>query len=246
MDFGIVVPLDRTLKYDELEFAINNAEADVVICSSKYASDVQKIRRKKGSTIKLVINMDAEKSNKKEEAFKELIEKGNHLIEKNKLDYVNISIDPKATSILIYTSATTGTAKLVALNQEAICANVGGIAATIPIDRTDVMLSFLPLNHVFECTVGFLYPIYRGALITYADGIKYLAENIKEYKVTMMISVPLLFEGIQKAILREIKKRGKERIFKIGLRLSRMLMKVGIDKRKEIFSDIHKQLRRKC
>ena len=57
------------------------------------------------------------------------------------------------------------------------------IAATIKVDENDVFLSFLPLHHTFECTVGFLYPISKGSAIAFCDGIRHIAENIKEFLV---------------------------------------------------------------
>ena len=239
---GVVVPLDRSLKFEELEAAIIRSEVEAVVYSKKYAQDVKKIRKNKDCKLKYLINMDEEKSNRKELSFYESIDKGNEFLEKGYNSYIKSEINPKAMSILLFTSATTGNSKLVALNQEAICNNVGATDAVFDLTRNDVILSFLPLNHVFEATVGFLYAYYAGTLIAYSDGIKHLAENMKEYKVTCMISVPLLYGGIQTAVLRNIKKRGKEKSFKVGLHMASLLNKVGFDKRKEIFRDLHNSL----
>ncbi len=239
---GIVVPLDRALKAEEIETAIIKSEVEGIIYSKKYADIINKVRKNKDSKLRHFINMDLDKSNKKEESYKALVEKGAKIIEKGNTKYSDLEINPDVTSILIFTSATTSNPKLVALSQKSVCTNVAGIQAVFDVGRGDTFLSFLPLSHIFEATVGFLYAYYSGAMITYADGLRYLAENIKEYQISCMISVPLLFEGIQKNIIKEIQKQGKYNIFRAGLRLSSMLMKIGIDKRKEIFKDIHRSL----
>ena len=239
---GIVVPLDRALKPEEIENAIIKSEVSGIIYSKNHSDVINKIRKNKDSKLEVFVNMDIEKSSRKEESYKTLVEQGRKTIKKGDVKYRELEINPNSTSILLFTSATTSTPKLVALSQKSICTNVASAHAVFDIGRGDTLLSFLPLSHIFEATVGFLYVYYAGGMIAYADGLRHLAENIKEYQISAMISVPLLFEGIQRNIIKEIKKQGKYNKFKVGLRLSSMLMKVGVDKRKDIFSDIHRSL----
>lgn len=239
---GIVVPLDRALKPEEIENAIVRSEVEGIVYSKNYTDVINRVRKNKDSKLSVFVNIDENKSTRKEESYKVLIEKGIKIIEQGNKEYSELEINPDATAILVFTSATTSKSKLVALSQRSICLNVAGASAVFDIGRGDTLLSFLPLSHIFEATVGFLCVYYSGAMIAYADGLRYLAENIKEYQISYMISVPLLYEGIQKTIIKEIQKQGKYKIFKVGLRLSSMLMKLGIDKRKEIFKDIHRSL----
>ncbi len=239
---GIVVPLDRALKPEEIENAIIKSEVEGIVYSKNYISVINSVRKNKDCKLKVFVNMDEEKSSRKEESFTQLVEKGSKQIEKGNNKYKELEINPDAISVLIFTSATTSNSKLVALSQSSICTNVAGAAATFDVGRGDTLLSFLPLSHIFEGTVGFLYAYYAGAMLTYADGLRHLGENIKEYQISCMISVPLLYEGIQKNIIKEVQKAGKYNKFKVGLRLSSMMMKIGIDKRKEIFADIHRSL----
>jgi long-chain acyl-CoA synthetase len=94
------------------------------------------------------------------------------------------------------------------------------------------------LHHVFECTVGFLYPVYRGGLIAYCDGIRHIAENLKEYHISAMISVPILFESMYKQLWKSIEKKGMTKKVKFGLKVSKFLMKFGIDIRRKMFKEI--------
>ena len=106
----------------------------------------------------------------------------------------------------------------------------------VPEDR---FLSFLPLHHTFECTVGFLYAISSGGSIAFCDGIRHIAENIKEYQITAMISVPILFEAMYRQVMKAIEKKGKLETVKKGLKISNFLLKFGIDIRRKIFKEIH-------
>ena len=91
---------------------------------------------------------------------------------------------------------------------------------------------FLPLHHTFECTVGFIYPISCGGSIAFCEGIRHIADNIKEYQVTAMISVPILFESMYKRVMKGIEKKGKLETVKKGIKISQFLLKFGIDIRK--------------
>ena len=100
----------------------------------------------------------------------------------------------------------------------------------------------MPLHHTFECTVGFLYPISKGASIAFCEGIRHIADNIKEFEITTMISVPILFESMYKKVMKAIEKKGKLETVKKGIRISQFLLKFGIDIRKKLFKEIHENL----
>ena len=145
-------------------------------------------------------------------------------------------------SIMLFTSGTTAMSKAVMLSHKNICANLKDITSVIKLYPEDRFLSFLPLHHTFECTVGFLYPISIGGSIAFCDGIRHIAENIKEYQITAMISVPILFEAMYKKVIKGIEKKGKLETVQKGIKISNALLKIGIDVRKKLFKDIHDTL----
>ena len=108
--------------------------------------------------------------------------------------------------------------KAVMLSHKNICANLKDITSVIKLYPEDRFLSFLPLHHTFECTVGFLYPISIGGSIAFCDGIRHIAENIKEYQITAMISVPILFEAMYKKVIKGIEKKGKLETVQKGIK----------------------------
>ena len=70
------------------------------------------------------------------------------------------------------------------------------IGSVLDVNSTDTILSILPIHHVFECTVGFLFSLYKGAQTVFCDGIRHVVENLNEYKVTVIACVPGIDERI--------------------------------------------------
>jgi len=235
---GVVVPLDKSLPEAELKSSLERSEAEAVIYSKKYESIMSELNKNSNNKVKYYISMDKEKSDEKMYSLKELINVGKDLIAAGDRRFLDSEIDNEEMSIMLFTSGTTAQSKAVMLSHKNLITNLLDIAKTFDITKDDVFLSFLPLHHVFECTVGFLYPIYRGGTIAYCDGIRHIAENVKEYKVSAMISVPLLFESMYKQLWKTIDKKGMTKKVKFGLKLSQILMKFGIDIRRKLFKEI--------
>lgn len=116
------------------------------------------------------------------------------------------------------------------------------IASVLDVNENDLLLSFLPLHHTFECTTGFLYPIYKGAGIAFCDGLRHIADNLKEYQITAMVSVPILYETMYKRIWASIKKKGKQEKVEQAIKISNFLRKIGIDIRRKLFKEIHENI----
>ena len=240
---GIVVPLDRALPENEIRSLIERSEVEVIVYSKKYDEIMKRVKTDGISKIKYYISMDLEQEENKILSMKQLIKNGEKLLKDGDKRFVEAKIDAEKMSIMLFTSGTTSVSKAVALSHKNICTNIQDIASMFDINTNDTFLSFLPLHHTFESTVGFLYPIYAGGCIAYCDGVKHLAENIKEYGVTAMISVPILFENMYKKVMRGIAKQGKLEKFQKGLKISNFLRKyLHIDMRRKIFKDIHESL----
>lgn len=233
---GIVVPLDKSLPENELESLLKRSEVEAIICSGKYIETLKKVRTK---NLKYIISMDLEKTEDEIISQKELIEKGKKLVENGDTRFTNAEIDNKKMSIMLFTSGTTSQSKAVALSHKNICSNLMDIASTLDVNSKDIFLSFLPLHHVFECTVGFLYPLYIGAQIVFSDGIRHIPENLKEYKASVMASVPAIYERLFKIVRKQIEKKGN---------LEEILIEEekhkndSMENKKAIFKDLHELL----
>lgn len=239
---GIIVPLDRSLPEIEIMNLVEASGAEAIFYSDKYNSVMEKIRKEKIGNIQFFISMDAKESNNEVYSQKELIRIGRDLIKNGSKTFVDSPVDNEKMSIMLFTSGTTSKSKAVSLSHQNICANLYDIASVFDVNENDTILSFLPLHHTYECTVGFLYPIYVGACITYCEGIRHIADNIKEYKASVMISVPILFESLYKRVMQLIEKQGKTKKVQTGLKISNFLRKFGIDLRRKIFKQIHENL----
>ena len=144
---------------------------------------------------------------------------------------------------ILYTSGTTGVPKAVPLTHENVVSNFLGILDIIPISHTDASLSFLPLSHIFERTVGFVCVMGVGATIYYAESIDTVARDLLVAKPTFIISVPRLYEKIYQKVMGNAS-GAKKVILKLALAIGRNfsesnpLWKVAY---KVVFSKIHEK-----
>ena len=239
---GVIVPLDKSLPDNEIESLIMRSEVEAIFYSSKYNDIMNKIKEEGNTKLKYFISMDIEKEDNGIFSQKELIAEGKKLLNEGNEEFIKAEIDNEKMSIMLFTSGTTAMSKAVMLSHKNICANLKDITSVIKLYPEDRFLSFLPLHHTFECTVGFLYPVSIGGSIAFCDGIRHIAENIKEYQITAMISVPILFEAMYKKVMKGIEKKGKLETVQKGIKISNVLLKIGIDVRKKLFKEIHDTL----
>ena len=239
---GIVVPLDKSLPENEIESLIIRSEVEAIFYSKNYDKVMEKIKTNNNTKLKMYISMDLQEHNQGIFSEKKLIEEGKKLLENGNKDFINAEINPEEMGFMLFTSGTTSMSKAVALSHKNICSNLMDIASVIELTQDDILLSFLPLHHTFECTVGFLYPIYTGSSIAFCEGIRHIADNIREYQITCMISVPALYENMYKKVMKNVEKQGKMPKLKKGIKISRFLLKFHIDVRKKLFKDIHAAL----
>ncbi len=234
---GIVVPLDKSLPENELEELIERSEVEAIFYSKKYQEVVERIKYSEKNKLKHLISMDSDVHKEGIYSEKELIEKGKELVEAGNREFIDAKINPDIMNIMLFTSGTTAKSKVVALSHKNLVSNVMDFASILDVDCHDRILSFLPLHHVFECTVGMLYSLYLGAERSFCDGIRHIVENLNEYKITFTSFVPAIYEALYKNIMKTLEKEGK-------LEAVKKLMEANKDKpmeeRAEIFKDIHK------
>ena len=158
---GIVVPLDKSLPFNELCNVIKRSEVEAIFFSKKYAEGLLKIREL-DNALKYLICMDQVENNEIL-LFEDLIKEGKKLLSDSDTDYISAEIDSNKMGMMLFTSGTTSQSKIVALSHENICSNLIVLKERLKTSSEDVFLSVLPIHHVFECTVGFLLALYSGA-----------------------------------------------------------------------------------
>lgn len=114
--------------------------------------------------------------------------------------------DPNLPASIVYTSGTTGRPKGVILSHNNIMKNAEAVLRVVPIYREDFFLSFLPLSHSFERTVGYYIPMMAGATVAYARSAKHLAEDMRTIRPTVLIGVPRVYENIFGRIMERLDK----------------------------------------
>ncbi|MFR3919538.1 MAG: AMP-dependent synthetase/ligase [Clostridia bacterium] len=236
---GIVVPLDKSLPANELELLIERSDIEAIFYTKKYSEIIQNIRLSEKNKLKHLISMDNDENGEGIYSQKELIREGKKLIEEGNNEFLNAKINPKEMEIMLFTSGTTSKSKVVALSHENICTNLMDIGSVLDVTQDDVFLSILPIHHVFECTVGFLFSLYKGAETVFCDGLRHIVENLNEYHVTVMACVPGIYERIFMMIRKKLEKQGKlEEILKNEEKYKNSSMQ----KKKEVFKEIHDML----
>ena len=235
---GICVPLDKGLPYEELESSLVRSHTDVLIFDPAHKEQVKALQAAGTAKVSQYICMDDLEGYL---SLPQLREEGANAPHEDFEKYENLPVDTKATSIILFTSGTTSMAKAVMLSHYNIVENVYSALQCEDLRRGDVSMAFLPYHHTFG-SIGQVIMLAVGIVTTYCDGLKYLQKNIVEYKVSVFFCVPLLVESIYKKIMQTIKKEGLEKKVNFGLKLSRLLLKLGIDVRRKLFKEILDQL----
>ena len=236
---GIVVPLDKSLPENELKSLIDRSGVTAIFYSKKYEEELKKIKLLGVGKLKHLISMDLAEHEDGIYSQKELIEVGKELIKEGNREFIDAKISNKDMNIMLFTSGTTSQSKVVALSHKNICSNLMDIAKVLDVNSNDVFLSILPIHHVFECTVGFLFSLYRGAQTVFCDGIRHIVENLSEYHVSVMACVPAIYERIFKIIRKGIEKQGK---LDDVLEKEELFRDKTMEERKEVFKEIHDML----
>ena len=233
----VIVPIDKALPNNEIENLMKRSKAEVVFFDKKYNDIMLKLKEDNNCSINTLISMDDENVQGIEK-YSELLETGKLLLQNGSSKYKDIEVDPEKMSILLFTSGTTSTPKGVMLSQKNICSNLSDFSSWVKIYPTDTLLSFLPIHHTFECTITFLYGMYSGATVVFCDGLKYIQKNMQEYKISILVAVPLVLETMYKKIQKGIKEQGKESLINKVTKISNILLKLHIDLRRKLFKQI--------
>lgn len=236
---GLVVPLDKSLPENELKDLIKRSDVEAIFYTQKYEEILKRSKLEGVGKLKHLISMDKKVHEDGIYAFEELIEKGKNLIKAGNKEFINAKINNEEMSIMLFTSGTTSKSKIVALSHKNLCSNLMDIASILDINSNDVFLSFLPIHHVFECTVGFLFALYSGAQTVFCDGIRHIIDNLCEYKVSFMASVPAIYERLYKIIRKQLEKSGDLQEI---LDKKENSQNLSMEEKKMIFKEIHDML----
>lgn len=269
---GVVVPLDKYLPKQEVLNLVRRGRVEAIVFSRAYREMMQEIAQEgttirhficmdageseisaatpagsmaNAGATEAGTHDGAQGETQGEASFHELpslISEGAALLGKGDRRFTDAVIDRNAMSVLLFTSGTTAMSKGVMLSHANLAANVTQITTHIWLDEKDIHLSLLPLHHTFENTVGQMLMIHRGATIAYCEGIKYIADNIREFNVSVLIAVPAILEAIYRKVRDGIEKSGRAKTLDKLARVSDFLRIFGIDIRRKLFKNVFAKL----
>lgn len=241
---GVSVPLDRQLPAREIRILLEQGDCEALIYSPELHDEAVSCAGTLPD-VKTFIVMDPvdpdavpEKLPERFVKLSEVLAEGRRLLAEDDRRYAERTLSEDEVAAIYFTSGTTSAAKGVMLSQRNITANIHSIASTVEIFSTDRFLSVLPLHHTFENTIGVFVVVSQGTSTYFMDGLRYLSDNLAEFKVTCLIGVPLLFEGIYRKIMKEIERKGKTDLIRRAAKVSDTLGKLGIDVRRKLFREV--------
>ena len=219
---AVTVPLFPTLLEPDLEFILRDSESKGIVV----ATDLQ-LRKilniwSRLPALKFVLAMGCSTvAGTKADCWEGSVESemgwaGPMLIDAFKAKA--LAAKPDDTATIFYTSGTMGQPQGVVLTHANIVSNVQSTAEVFPLLPTDVLLSFLPLSHVFERMVEY-FCFWKGARIAYAEGLDTLPQNLREIRPTALAVVPRVLEKMQGKVLDGVRSmpRLKQRLFRWAL-----------------------------
>jgi len=241
---GVSVPLDKQLPEAEVISLSSRGDAEAFIYNGPHHAIAQSVAAA-NKKIRYFICMkpgmitpEFRQSDPRFVEFSEILTMGREKLAGGDTSFVDAPIDPDAMCSLLFTSGTTAMSKGVMLCHRNVTHNVFVVTSTIYIAPEQRVLSVLPLHHTFENTVGMYMMQAYGCCICFTDGLRYLSQNLKEWKINIILAVPLLFENIYHQMQKTLEKSGKLRLVNTMRHVSNVFRKVGIDIRGKLFHQI--------
>jgi long-chain acyl-CoA synthetase len=188
---GIVIPLYPTSSKEDLAYILNHCEAKLCFCQSEDLYDKIKSCQPEVPSLQHLYTFREVKGAKNYKELKENVTAEG----RNQLTAIQETIKPMDLATIIYTSGTTGKPKGVMLSHNNIVANIFSSIERLPVGKGDVALSFLPLSHIFERMINYMY-FSVGISTYYAESMDKIGDNLKEIRPMVFTAVPRLLEKV--------------------------------------------------
>ena len=222
----ISVPMDCKLPYDDIADQLIRCDCDVLVYTGKFSDMVEDFKKNPDMPVKHYFCTDE---------FPTYLQKGYEIYDAGERGFVDAEVKPEDLASVVYTSGTTGKSKGVMLTHKNIASDCSASCRCISGKH---VIGFLPLNHTYAW-LSALFATYIVIEWGYmCESIKTIQSDLKKIQPYNFSGVPLVVETIYDRIWKTARKTGREETLKKGLKISRFLMKLGIDKRRKIFKTI--------
>ena len=230
---AVTVPIDKELPPDDMASILNTSACPYVVYSSAITEKIKAVKELAPSlhtfvemgdgTEDFAVNLDTVRT------------RGAEKYAGGDNSYYDYEIDPKKLASIVFTSGTTGKGKGVMLTTENICMDMQ--QGMYNFNITARTMCVLPPHHTFGSTVNFVGHYAQGCEIYISSGLKYIMNELKTFKPTHLVLVPLFVETFYKRIMSTAEKSGKLATLEKGIKISNLLRKLGIDLRKKLFGE---------
>lgn len=232
---AVSVPLDKEMPAPDLAATMERASCYAVFYGAEIAGKLDYIKENTKAEIYVCIN--GEPLAEGDLAIEDLIEEGKKKFAAGDNSYYDYEIDPDRLATIVFTSGTTGKGKGVMLSQTNLVTDMTQGMYLFDISRKT--LNVLPPHHTFGSTVNYIGHYAQGCEVYITSGIKYLLNELKEQKPKHLILVPLFVETLYRRIWATAEKNGIDKKLRTGMKISKALCKIGIDRRRQIFAQVH-------
>ncbi len=201
---AVNVPIYATNSAEESRYIIDNSDSKKCFVGTKEHMDkILTVKDKLPMLSELIIFDTIDNPPPGVITLNDALKEGASATNKDEFDKRLASIDPEELATIIYTSGTTGNPKGVMLTHKNFVSNVKQVHAIDPdfLSGEHIFLSFLPLAHSLERTVGYYGPIYLGHTVAFAESIDKLLQNFQEIRPTFLISVPRIYEKVHAGVM---------------------------------------------
>ncbi len=232
---GVVVPIDKELDDETISLLLNKADVEGVFFSKMYQKSARYHMEHDG-TCPVGVCFNKEYPEENILNYDALVAEGKALVAGGDRSYIDIEVQKYDLAAIVFTSGATGVNKGVMLTHGNFAQNADGVLESIPPEYSSI--SLLPMNHVYELSCNILTAIYMNATIYINDSLKNFQKNLQLFKPDAMAVVPLVIDTIYNTIWKTAEQTGRTEVLKKGIKMSNALMKVGIDIRPKLFSQI--------
>lgn len=228
---GLVsVPMDNRLFPEEIERLIERSHAKGFFYTRNHRNTMAKFEG---------IESHCMNGEEAKDGFLKVIAEGKALLEKDRSLCERNPIDENALGILMFTSGTTAESKGVMLSQRNLLSNTVDLCEILDFKGL-IYAALIPFHHSFGVGAMTLF-MATGVKTVFPEGLR-IAKCLNEYKVSLLVGVPAIFNAVRKTIFKAVEEKGKTKTVQFGLKLTKFLRKFGIDIRKKVFAEIHESL----